>query len=697
MSSRRLLPRRRDGYISARQTLDGQVAAAIDVADIVEIENVWITMSDGCRIAARIWLPAGAELEPVPAILEYIPYRKRDFMRARDEPIHRYFAQAGYAAVRVDLRGSGDSEGVLFDEYTQQELDDALEIIAWIAAQHWCSGAVGMMGISWGGFNALQVAALDPPALNAIITLCSTDDRYADDAHYMGGCLLNENLQWGATLLTFCAYPPDPEIVGERWRAMWRERIDHLTPFPALWLQHQWRDDFWQHGSVCEDYGAIKCAVYAIGGWADGYSNAVPRLMRGLSCPRKGLIGPWAHRFPHNGVPGPAIGFLQEAVRWWDHWLKGVETGIMDEPLLRVWMQESVDPQPYHEERPGRWVAERSWPPARVEKRRYYLNPGRLEPTAGRRVLLAFSSPQTTGLRAGEWCAFGAEGEMPLDQRSDDGRSLTFDTEPLPARTEILGAPVVELELAVDEPSALLAVRLNDVQPDGTSTLVTYGLLNLTHRESHEQPEALEPGTFQRVRLALNDIAHAFPAGHRIRVALSTSYWPIAWPSPAAVIMTVRAGNSALYLPVRPPAPDDERLRPFEPPVAAAGMRRRTLRELPLKRTIEIDLATNETVYTFQSGEFGAALARIEAIGMDLGSTFLKRHRISEYDPLSALTEVVHKTIMRRKNWSVRIESRVRLGATRDAFQFSAELETFEDEEPFGQRSWQLTIPRQLV
>jgi putative CocE/NonD family hydrolase len=697
MSSRRLLPRRRDGYISARQTLDGQVAAAIDVADIVEIEKVWITMSDGCRIAARIWLPAGAELEPVPAILEYIPYRKRDFMRARDEPIHRYFAQAGYAAVRVDLRGSGDSEGVLFDEYTQQELDDALEIIAWIAAQHWCSGAVGMMGISWGGFNALQVAALDPPALNAIITLCSTDDRYADDAHYMGGCLLNENLQWGATLLTFCAYPPDPEIVGERWRAMWRERIDHLTPFPALWLQHQWRDDFWQHGSVCEDYGAIKCAVYAIGGWADGYSNAVPRLMRGLSCPKKGLIGPWAHRFPHNGVPGPAIGFLQEAVRWWDHWLKGVETGIMDEPLLRVWMQESVDPQPYHEERPGRWVAERSWPPARVEKRRYYLNPGRLEPTAGRRVLLAFSSPQTTGLRAGEWCAFGAEGEMPLDQRSDDGRSLTFDTEPLPARTEILGAPVVELDLAVDEPSALLAVRLNDVQPDGTSTLVTYGLLNLTHRESHEQPEALEPGTFQRVRLALNDIAHAFPAGHRIRVALSTSYWPIAWPSPAAVIMTVRAGNSALYLPVRPPAPDDERLRPFEPPVAAAGMRRRTLRELPLKRTIEIDLATNETVYTFQSGEFGAALARIEAIGMDLGSTFLKRHRISEYDPLSALTEVVHKTIMRRKNWSVRIESRIRLGATRDAFQFSAELETFEDEEPFGQRSWQLTIPRQLV
>jgi uncharacterized protein len=618
-------------------------------------------------------------------------------MRARDEPIHRYFAKAGYAAVRVDLRGSGDSDGVLYDEYSQQELDDALEIVDWIAAQNWCTGAVGMMGISWGGFNALQVAALDPPALKAIISVCSTDDRYADDAHYMGGCLLNENLQWGAILLTYCAFPPDPEIVGDRWRAMWRERIDNLVPFPALWLQHQSRDDFWKHGSTCEDYGAIKCAVYAIGGWADGYSNAVPRLMRGLSCPRKGLIGPWAHRFPQNGVPGPAIGFLQEAVRWWDHWLKGIDTGIMDEPQLRVWMQESVDPQPYYEERPGRWVAERSWPSPRIEKRRYYLDPGRLDPAAGRQVTMAFSSPQTTGLRAGEWCAFGAEGEMPVDQRPDDGRSLTFDTEPLAVRTEILGAPVVELDLAVDEPSALLAVRLNDVQPDGTSTLVTYGLLNLTHRDSDQQPEALEPGTFYRVRVQLNDIAHAFPAGHRIRIAVSTSYWPIAWPSPRAVILTLRAGNSALYLPVRPASPDDDHLRAFEPPVAAVGRRSKTLREQPLKRTIEIDLATNETVYTFQSGEFGAALARIEAIEMDLGYTFLKRHRISEYDPLSAQTEIVQRMTMRRKHWSVRIESRARLSATRDAFQFSADLEAFEDDEPFGQRSWQLTVPRELV
>ena len=668
-----------------------------ELGGIVEIENVWIPMSDGCRIAARIWLPKDAEQAPVPAILEYIPYRKRDFMRARDEPIHRYFAQEGYAAVRVDLRGSGDSDGILLDEYTQQEQDDALEIIAWIAAQPWCAGAVGMMGISWGGFNAMQVAALDPPALKAIITLCSTDDRYADDAHYMGGCLLNENLQWGSILLSHGAYPPDPQIVGERWRAMWQERIDNLVPFPALWLQHQWRDDFWRHGSVCEDYGAIKCAVYAIGGWADGYSNAVPRLLEGLKCPKKGLIGPWAHVFPHNGVPGPAIGFLQEAVRWWDQWLKGFETGIMDEPLLRAWMQDSIDPQPFYEERPGRWVAETDWPSPRIEQRRLFLNPGRLDPAPSQPTRLAFSSPQTTGLAAGEWCAFGAEGEMPLEQRPDDGRSLTFETEPLAEPVEILGAPVLEVDLAADEPNALLAVRLNDVQKDGTSTLVTYGLLNLTHRGGHAHPEPLEPGKYVRVRLQLNDIAHAFPAGHRLRIALSSSYWPIAWPSPEPVVVTVQTGKSALYLPVRPPSPDDAWLRPFQPPAAAPGVRHRRLREMPLRRTIELDLATNETVYTFQSGEFGAALARIEPIQMDLGYTFLKRHRISEYDPLSAQTEVIQRTTMKRTDWSVRIECRTRLIATRTTFQFSADLEAFEGDLPFAHREWQVAIPRVLV
>ena len=665
-----------------------------------EIENCWIVLSDGCRLAARIWLPDDADAAPVPAILEYLPYRKRDFTRARDEPMHHYFAGHGYAAVRVDIRGSGDSDGVLLDEYSEQEHADALEIIDWIAAQPWCSGAVGMMGISWGGFNSLQVAALRPPQLKAIITLCSTDDRYADDAHYMGGCLLNENLQWGSILLHYNAYPPDPELADEWWHEMWMTRLNNAVPFPARWMRHQRRDDYWKHGSVCEDYGRIACPVYAIGGWADGYSNAVPRLLAGLAVPRKGLVGPWAHNFPHDAVPGPQIGFLQEALRWWDHWLKGIDTGIMDEPMYRVWMQEWAPPQSAYDERPGRWVAESSWPSASVAPRRLALNPGRLDDRATQETGLFFCSPQTTGMSAGEWCAFGADGETPTDQRVDDGRSLTFDSEPLAERLEILGAPVVRLMVSVDRPNALIAVRLNDVTPDGSTTRVTYGLLNLTHRDSHEFPTPLVPGRRYGVTVKLNDIAHAFPAGNRIRVAVSTSYWPIAWPSPEPVTLTLFSGISTLDLPVRPPRAEDAALRAFEPAEHGPRLEHTTLRPARFKRTVELDLTTNETVYSWRSdgGEFeGASLARVPAIDLDIGYKFEKRFTIGESDPLAARSEIAQQTVLRRGDWSARIESRTRLSAAADGFRFTAVLEAFAGDERVFAKEWDRTVPRDLV
>ncbi len=535
-----------------------------------EIENTWIQLADGTRLAARIWLPEDAEENPVPAILEYIPYRKRDFTRNRDEPMHAWFAGQGYAAVRVDIRGSGDSDGVLEDEYLQvHELDDACEVIAWLADQPWCSGAVGMMGKSWGGFNALQVAALRPPALKAIITVCSTDDRYADDVHYMGGCLLSDNLWWGSAMLVFNARPPDPAIVGDRWLAMWQERLAANRPWPVRWMEHARRDAYWQHGSVCEDYGAITIPVYAGGGWADGYANAIPRLLENLSGPRRGLTGPWVHIYPQDGTPAPAIGFLQDAVRWWDRWLKDIKNGIDDEPAYRVWMQEAVPPQSTYEARPGRWVAERTWPSPAIEERRFHLNADGLGDHPGPSDVLSISSPLTTGLLAGEWCGFGLPGELASDQRPDDRGSLCFDSAPLAERTEILGAPVVDLEIAADRPVAQVAVRLNDVAPDGASTKVTFGVLNLTHRDSHEHPKPLVPGERYRVRVQLNDIAHAFPPGHRLRIAVSSSYWPIIWPSPTPVTLTLVAGASTLTLPVRPPRNDDDDLPGFDEPETA--------------------------------------------------------------------------------------------------------------------------------
>ncbi|MGH6917838.1 MAG: CocE/NonD family hydrolase, partial [Geminicoccaceae bacterium] len=327
-----------------------------------ETPNLFIELGDGCKLAARVWLPEDAEADPVPAILEYLPYRKRDGTAQRDALTHPYVAGHGYACLRVDMRGNGESDGLMLDEYTEQEQDDALEVIDWIARQPWCTGAIGMIGISWGGFNGLQVAARRPPALKAVITLCSTDDRYADDIHFMGGCLLNDNLSWASTMLAYSSRPPDPALVGERWRAMWLERLDNTVLLVDTWLRHQRRDRQWQHGSVCEDFSAIRCPVYAVGGWADGYSNAIPRLLAGLEVPSKGLIGPWAHKYPHFATPGPRIGFLQECLRWWDQWLKGIDTGVMDEPMLRAWITESVKPASHHDELPGRWVAESSWP-----------------------------------------------------------------------------------------------------------------------------------------------------------------------------------------------------------------------------------------------------------------------------------------------------------------------------------------------
>jgi putative CocE/NonD family hydrolase len=450
------------------------------------VENLWIPLAEGIRLAAKLWLPETTNRTPVPAVLEYIPYRKGDATAQRDAMLHPYFAGHGYAAIRVDMRGSGDSDGILTDEYLKLEQDDALEVISWIARQPWCTGAVGMIGNSWGGFNALQVAARRPPELKAIITSCSTDDRYADDIHYMGGCLLSDNLRWATIMLANNSRPPDPAVVGERWREMWLARLRDSGFWMKPWIEHQRRDAYWKHGSVCEDFASIQCPVFALGGWSDGYSNAVPRLMAGLKVPRKAWIGQWSHNYPHLANPGPKAGFLQEAVRWWDKWLKGMDNGALDGPMLRVWMQDSVPPATRYATLPGRWVAEPDWPPPGVQQRRYALNGNRLQAAAGDaagdNVPLCIKSPQTVGWNGGRWYSQVIVPDLPGDQREDDGNSLVFDTDPLAERLEILGAPVVELELASDRTQGLVAVRLSNVASDGATTRVSYGLLNLSHR-----------------------------------------------------------------------------------------------------------------------------------------------------------------------------------------------------------------------
>ena len=670
----------------------------LPTCDVHNIETIWIPMSDGTRLAARLWLPEGSHEKPVPAILEYIPYRRRDGSRDWDQLTHPWIAAQGYACLRLDIRGSGDSEGVIFDEYLKQEQDDAIEAIEWIAAQPWCSGKVGMMGISWGGFNSLQVAARRPPALKAIITVCSTDDRYADDIHYMGGCLLNGNLDWGATFFTYMGRAPDPDIVGERWREMWLERLEQLQPFYTTWMEHQHRDEYWSHGSVSEDFGQIECAVMAVGGWADGYSNTPFRMLQGLSCPRQAIIGPWGHKYPHMGAPGPAIGFLQEAVRWWDLWLKGKDTGIMNEPMLRAYVQDSAEPRAHYDERPGHWVGEDNWPSPFITSQRFHLDPAGLvrEATAPEGEWL-ICSPQSTGSEGGEWCPYGLGGlgpEMPLDQRPDDGRSLVFDTPPLAGPLEILGAPTVSLNISADRPNAIISVRLCDVAPNGSSTRVTFGILNLTHRDGHATPQPLQPGRRYLVRLQLNEIGYSMPAGHRLRIALSTAYWPMIWPSPEAVQLSVFAGESELELPVRRPRPSDADVR-FEPPLSAPALALTAIRPGTSTRRTERDIATGVTRMEVLHDD-GAY--RIEENGIITECRKSLQFRIADDDPASARAEA-HLRLVNGNDagWSSCVETRSVVSCSASAFVIEADVHAFEGERRIFSRSWNKTIPRRLL
>jgi putative CocE/NonD family hydrolase len=659
---------------------------------VKEIVNAWIPMPDGVRLAARLWLPTDAEQNKVPAILEYLPYRKRDGTTVRDQLTHPYFAGHGYAAVRVDMRGNGDSEGLMLDEYTTQEQDDALAVIAWLAAQPWCTGGIGMMGISWGGFNSLQVAARRPPNLKAIITLCSTDDRYSDDIHYKGGCLLTENLGWAATMFAYSSRPPDPMIVGKSWKRIWLERLRTQPFLISTWLKHPHRDAYWKHGSVCEDWDAIKAASLCIGGWNDAYSNAVARLVSNLKAPAKGIIGPWAHKYPHFAVPGPRIGFLQEALRWWDCWLKEKQTGVLGDPNFRTYIMDLVRPGTSISEVPGRWVSDQVWPSDSLSRQRFCLGERRLkrEPQANEK--LSICSPQTTGLDAGEFCIIWLGPEFPGDQRRDDSGSLTFDSEPLSEATDLVGAPVLTLSFSVDRPVAFLAARLNNVWPDGTVSRLTYGVFNLTHREGHETPRALEPGERYSVNLKLDDVAVCVPKDHRLRIALSTCYWPLIWPAPEPVTLTVHTDASHVDLPVRSRRPD-EKPPIFEAAETAAPLKRKVLAQPSNKREVTINQATGETRLSIID-DFGRH--EWPEHGLQTWECGREIYSIVADDPLSAKQEIHWSEELARGKWNVRTETYSQLTATRENWIVKGKLEAFQGRGRIFSRQWNEKVRRRL-
>jgi putative CocE/NonD family hydrolase len=657
--------------------------------EVQTIDPYWIVLEDGTRIAGTLWRPVTRD--PVAVVTEMIPYRRRDGTLFRDEEIHPYIAGHGIACLRIDLRGSGDSDGFLLDEYLPGEQDDACAIIAHLARQSWCNGNVGMTGISWGGFNALQVAARRPPALKAILALCCSDDRYADDVHYMGGALLTENEMWSNFMLANCSMPPDPQVVGSRWREMWLARLAATCSWSEHWLAHQRRDAYWRQGSVCENLSDIRCAVMAVGGWDDSYSNAVPRLLQGLTCPRLGIVGPWTHTYPCRGDPGPRIGFLQEAVRWWKHWLCGEDTGIMSEPLYRIWITGEERPRPWYKDHAGQWAAEAQWPSPRIAWQTLHLNASGLERTARDGTDLVLSSPCTAGTDFGRWGGYGGTSpDLAIDQRREDGQSLCFDTAPLDEDLVLMGAVEAELEISVDKPAATLALRLCDVYPDGTAAVITYGVLNLTHRNSHARPEPCPVDRPFRVTISFNDFARRLPKGHRLRLAIQTQFWFVLWPQPEKPTVTLRSGASTVKLPVRPDSPLDRQVR-FAPAETCTPITATVTREAGASKSIEDDLATGLRRIRLVN-DFGGW--RIAARNIGGSARSVDQFTIHPDDPLSARLHTTYDWTM--ESGPLRASGLAETQLTADAthFHLTWQIEVSEGDTVIHRAGREISFPR---
>ena len=532
-----------------------------------EIKHCVVRLADGCGLALRVWAPKGlldnlGEPCPTlstalsnslvigeqgdsgakyPTVLEYLPYRKADFTAQRDHRRHPWLASHGYVVVRADMRGSGDSDGVYFDEYLKQEQDDACELIKWITSQSWSSGRVGMYGKSWGGFNGLQVAARQPPGLATIISLYSTDDRMEEDIHWKGGCVLGGGmLSWAAVMFCWDARPPHPQY-REDWAELWRERLETAGECLAgEWLRHQVKDSYWQHGSVGLNPDQVKIPVLAIGGWHDGYTRCALRMAQTLpKC--RAIVGPWSHNWPDEAVPGPNIGFMDECLGWWDAHLK-TENEVSG-PKVRWFQALGVEqPGPSVKEWQGSWQkAETS---AGSESLVFSLaSQGKL--VAGRdgmdsSITVGFSGD--AGLACGEWLSFGAP-DLPGDHRRVAQFQAAWVSDPCEADTHIFGETEVELELSVDKETAQVTASLCHVFPDGASRLLTYGLLNLCTLEPGRQ---LQPGKTYTAKLALDPIGYTLPSGHSLQLLVCPGSWPTSWPSPSLVNLTIKAGKVSL-------------------------------------------------------------------------------------------------------------------------------------------------------
>ena len=511
----------------------------------VRLVKTSIPMPDGVRLAATLYMPA--DLKPgerVPALLEYLPYRKDDDTALGDYGKHAYFARHGYVGARVDIRGFGNSGGTPPNrEYSQQEQADGEHVIAWLARQPWSSGTVGMLGISWGGFNSIQMAMRRPPALKAILAIEASEALFNEDVHYFDGMMHVDEFEVqmdpdqgrsGAP-----DFPLDEDTLARRMDS---------PPWSLDYFRHQRDGAFW-HEPV-RGLEQIRIPCFLIAGLQDGYRDSVPRMLARVPAPAQAWVGPWNHDLPNTSIYGPRVEWRGEAVRWFDHWLKGVDNGVERKPRLVIFQQHSHPPGAEAQDVPGVWRAE-SWPPAGLKPTTWFLAPNhelKAAPAAAATDRLRYVP--SAGVEAGFWW-----GELLADQRPVDAFSLTYDSAPLETEVAMLGHAHMRLQASADAPLANWFVRLEDVAGDGRVTAITGAGLAGAQRRSMEHPEPLIPGTEYTLEFDLHFSSWTWALGHRIRVAVSNALWPMIWPTPYPMTTSLRLGGdggSVIVLPVVP-------------------------------------------------------------------------------------------------------------------------------------------------
>ena len=639
-----------------------------------------LEMDDGVRIAVTLHLPDDVE-PPWPVVLESQPYRKDDL--SDSTAIYRRLCdEGGLAVCRADVRGTGSSEGIAEDEYSDREWRDHDATIAWLAEQEWSNGNVGMWGTSYSGFNALQMAVRRPPALKAIIPIFATDRRYTDDVHYGGGVRRGiDMLDYPTYMVAFNALPPVPSVYGDGWRDEWRRRIEANEPWVLHWLEHQNEDAYWRRGSSIDGYDRIEAATLVIAGHADGYRNMAFRAFERLRAPKQILFGPWAHWSPRVSMPGPRIDHVPVMIAWWHRWLRedpSIETG----PPISIFVRRWTEPEPDTDTYAGAWRAEPAWPPARLADQRHALSTAAgLAPARSTAETLEIRGD--VGVTGSIWCAGLPPFGLPWDQRPDEAFSVVSDW-PVEAETEIMGHPRVELTVRSSVPVAFVSAKLCDVAPDGSSALVTRGILNLTHRDSHERPDPLPVGEPVRVTIELDATAYVFEPGHRIRLDLAPSDFPSSWPPPFPGTLTIDRAASALVLPTI----DGPAVEP--PPVFAPGASEGKAPDRVLW-AIHEDVLARERAVEIDHGGVRGRVGETETSDRYHGEI-----RVRWNDPGHCTATAGAELELGWPEGTVRSESRTVLRSEPESWHLTIELDVFDGEQRIAERRWERRLPRDL-